>query len=86
MSIKENPRKYRIYNKTTRQWTEVTDNIYRDHMRFHDAFRKRAQSHGQCVCPKNKFWLCDADCYTCVFIPIYLRVVICPTGQMCLQY
>ena len=67
MSIKENPRKYCIYNKTTRQWTEVTDNIYRDHMRFHDAFRKRAQSHGQCVCPKNKFWLCDADCYTCEY-------------------
>ena len=46
---------------------EVSEEYYRDHTRYHDALRKRQQSHGQCVCPKNKFWLCDGDCLTCEF-------------------
>ena len=58
---------YRIYLKATREWVEVSEEVYREHTRFHDAFRKRHQSHGQCICPKNKFWLCDADCLTCEF-------------------
>ena len=48
----------RIYLKSTREWVEVSEEVYREHTRFHDA---------QCVCPKNKFWLCDADCLTCEF-------------------
>lgn len=56
-----------IYLKATRQWVEVSEEYYRDHTRYHDALRKRQQSHGQCVCPKNKFWLCDGDCLTCEF-------------------
>ena len=58
---------YRIYLKATRQWVEVSEEYYRDHTHYHDALRKRQQSHGQCVCPKNKFWLCDGDCLTCEF-------------------
>ena len=57
----------RIYLKATRQWVEVTEEYYRDHTRHYDALRKRQQSHGQCVCPKNKFWLCDGDCLVCKF-------------------
>ena len=34
---------------------------------LHPLDDHRHQSHGQCVCPKNKFWLCDADCLTCEF-------------------
>ena len=58
---------HRIYLKATREWVKVTEEVYREHTRFHDAYRKRHQSHGQCACPKNKFWLCDADCLTCEF-------------------
>lgn len=58
---------YRIYLKQTREWVEVSEENYREHTRFYDAFRKRHQSHGQCVCPKNKFWLCDGDCANCEF-------------------
>ena len=58
---------YRIYLKHDRKWIEVPKDVYKEHTRYHDAFRKRHQSHGQCVCPKNKFWLCDADCYNCEF-------------------
>lgn len=66
MQNKDNQSK-RIYLKATRQWVEVSKEYYRDHVRYHDALRKRQQSHGQCVCPKNKLWLCDSDCLTCEF-------------------
>ncbi len=60
-------KKHRIYLKATRQWMEVPETFYREHTRFYDAFRKKAQFHGQCVCPKNKFWLCDGYCFNCEF-------------------
>lgn len=66
MQNKDNQSK-RIYLKATRKWVEVSEEYYRDHTHYYDAFRKRHQSHGQCVCPKNKFWLCDGDCYNCEF-------------------
>ena len=65
--MQKNVNPYRIYLKATREWVEVSEEYYRDHSRYYDAFRKRHQSHGQCVCPKNKFWLCDGDCYNCEF-------------------
>ena len=65
--MQKNVNPYRIYLKSTRQWVEVSEEYYRDHTRYHDALRKRQQSHGQCICPKNKFWLCDGDCLTCEF-------------------
>ena len=65
--MQKNVKPYRIYLKATRQWVEVSEEYYRDHTRYHDALRKRQQSHGQCVCPKSKFWLCDGDCLTCEF-------------------
>ena len=57
----------RVYIKSTRQWVEVSEEYYRDHTRYYDAFRKRQQAHGKCVCPKNKFWLCDGECHNCEF-------------------
>lgn len=66
MQNKDNQSK-RIYLKATRLWVEVSEEYYRDHTRYHDVLRKRQQSHGQCACPKNKFWLCDGDCLTCEF-------------------
>lgn len=58
---------YRIYIKSTKEWVEVPEEYYREHTSYYDTFRKRAQYHGQCVCPKNKFWLCDGDCFNCEF-------------------
>lgn len=57
----------RIYSRTLHQWLNVSEEIYLDHTRFYGAFRKRVQSHGQCICPKSKAWLCDGDCLTCEF-------------------
>ena len=31
--------------KATRQWVDVSEEYYRDHTRYHDALRKRQQSH-----------------------------------------
>ena len=68
MAIKENGQKtYRIYLKSAKEWVDVPEDYYREHTRYYDAFRKKAQYHGQCACPKNKFWLCDGDCFNCEF-------------------
>ena len=56
---------FRIYLKSSRQWVDVSEEYYRDHTRYYDAFRKRHQEHGRCICPKAKFWLCDGDCPNC---------------------
>lgn len=65
--MQKNVNPYRIYLKATREWVEVSEDYYRSHTRYYDAFRKRHQAFGQCVCPKNEFWLCDGDCYNCEF-------------------
>lgn len=65
--MKKQVNPFRVYIKSTRQWVEVSEEYYRDHTRYYDAFRKRQQAHGKCVCPKNKFWLCDGDCHNCEF-------------------
>ena len=58
MAIKENGQKtYRIYLKSTKEWVEVPEEFYREQKSYWDAFRKKAQYHGQCICPKSKFWL-----------------------------
>ena len=68
MAINENQSKtYRIYLKSTKEWVEVPEEYYREHTSYYDTFRKKAQYHGQCACPKNKFWLCDGDCFNCEF-------------------
>ncbi len=58
---------YRIYVKSTREWVEVPEETYKEHIRYFDTFRKRQQSRGECACPKSKFWLCDGDCLVCKF-------------------
>lgn len=65
--MQKNANPYRIYLKATRKWVEVSEEFYKNHTRHYDTFRKRHQAHGQCVCPRNKFWLCDGDCYNCEF-------------------
>ena len=57
----------RIYIKSSREWVDVSEEVYRDYMRHCDATRKRMQYHGCCACPRKQFWLCDADCLACEF-------------------
>lgn len=58
---------YKIYLPHEKQWIEVTEPQYYAYYRDIWATRKRAQSHGQCMCPKSKQWLCDGDCLICTF-------------------
>ena len=70
MPINENTSKNntrRIYNRSQRRWQEVPEDVYQEHIRFHDTYRHRMQGRGLCSCPRNKWWVCDADCLTCEY-------------------
>lgn len=70
MQNKENQRKNntrRIYIRSQRRWQEVPEDVYQEHIRFHDTYRHRMQGRGLCCCPRNKWWVCDADCLTCEY-------------------
>lgn len=65
--MKTNDNLYRIYIKSAREWVDVPEELYREHIRHYDSFRKKQKSRGECACPKSRFWLCDGDCLTCEF-------------------
>lgn len=60
-------REYKVYIHRLKTWVDVTEEQYYAYYRDIWAARKRAQAHGQCMCPKNKTWTCDGDCLTCEF-------------------
>ena len=60
-------REYKVYIHSTKEWVTVTEDVYRAYYRDIWATRNRAQSHGQCMCPKSKTWLCNGDCLACEF-------------------
>ena len=45
-----------------------TKTIYTNYYRDINAYRKRQQEHGRCVCPASKRYLCDMDCMTCPYV------------------
>ncbi|MDS1028909.1 bacterio-opsin activator [Bacillota bacterium LX-D] len=70
MKINDNQsqtRIYKIYLPHEKKWVEVTETQYYAYYRDIWATRKRAQAHRQCMCPKDKHWLCDGDCLICPF-------------------
>ena len=70
MAINENTSKnntHRIYVRSQRRWQEVPEDVYQEHIRFHDTYRHKMQDRGLCSCPRNKWWVCDADCLTCEY-------------------
>lgn len=60
-------KKYRIYDKNTKQWYEIPEDQYREYDRWRTALRKRMQYCGECFCPRSKWWLCDGNCLDCEF-------------------
>jgi len=60
-------RDYKVYLPRLKKWVEVTKEQYYGYYRDLWATRKRAQEHGQCMCPKSKLWLCDGDCLACQY-------------------
>lgn len=70
MKINDNQntnREYKVYIHSTKDWVTVTEDVYRAYYRDIWATRNRAQSHGQCMCPESKTWLCNGDCLACEF-------------------
>lgn len=68
MAIKVNQSKqYRIYIKGSKSWVDVNKEFYTNYYRDINAYRKRQQEHGRCVCPASKRYLCDMDCMTCPY-------------------
>lgn len=63
--MKDNQKK--IYLKNERKFIEVTDEVYYSYYRPIWATRKREEEHGRCVCPRNKAWQCDGDCFGCPY-------------------
>lgn len=56
-----------IYLRSTRERIPCTEQEFHDYYRDIDAFRKKQQRHGRCVCPTAKRLDCDMDCVTCPF-------------------
>ena len=61
------PAELAIYLKDLHQWVPVSKTDYDNYYRDINAYRRRQQEHGRCVCPASKRYLCDMDCYTCRF-------------------
>lgn len=56
-----------IYLKDLHLWVPVSKTDYDNYYRDINAYRRRQQEHGRCVCPASKRYLCDMDCWTCRF-------------------
>lgn len=65
--MKTNVNVKRIYDKQTKTWFEVTPEQYAEFDQWRTNKRKREQYHGRCMCPRNKWWLCDGLCDDCEF-------------------
>lgn len=50
-------REYKVYIHRLKTWVEVNEEQYHAYYRDIWATRKRAQAHGQCMCPKSKTWM-----------------------------
>lgn len=58
---------YRLYDRQTKTWFEVTPEQYAEIDRWRTNLRKREQYHHRCMCTRNKWWLCDGMCLDCQF-------------------
>lgn len=56
-----------IYLKDLHQWVPVSKTDFNNYYRDINAYRRRQQEHGRCVCPASRRYLCDMDCWTCRF-------------------
>ena len=65
--MQKNDNQHYIYLRSTRERIPCTEQEFRDYYRDIDAFRKKQQRHGRCVCPAAKRLDCDMDCATCPF-------------------
>ena len=67
MENQDHPAERAIYLKDLHEWVPVSKADYDNYYRDINAYRRRQQEHGRCVCPVGKRYLCDMDCHSCRF-------------------
>lgn len=65
--MKSTDNQHYIYLRSTRERIPCTEQEFHDYYCDIDAFRKKQQRHGRCVCPATKRLNCEMDCVTCPF-------------------
>ena len=58
---------WKIYDKVSRQWFNVTKKEKTHHDTFTRSIRAKQQKAGCCRCSRSKIWLCDGCCDGCEF-------------------
>ena len=61
------PKEWRIYDKQTRTWFDVTQKEYKEYHRWRCRIEKKEKYHGRCICPPALWWLCDGMCHDCEY-------------------
>ena len=62
-----NENQYHIYLRSTNERVPCTKEEFDNYYRDINAYRKKQQRHGRCVCPESRRLHCDMDCATCPF-------------------
>ena len=62
-----NENQYYIYLRSTKERIPCTKEEFDNYYRDINAYRKKQQRHGRCVCPESRRLHCDMDCATCPF-------------------
>ena len=62
-----NDNQYHIYLRSTKERIPCTKEEFDNYYRDINAYRKKQQRHGRCVCPESRRLHCDMDCATCPF-------------------
>lgn len=63
-------KEYRIYIKESKNWVDVNKELYTNHYREINTYCKRQQEYDRFICPANKRYLCDMDCFTCPYAKV----------------
>jgi DNA-directed RNA polymerase specialized sigma24 family protein len=68
----QKPKKYyyplrRENDRNSVDLVPVTEEQYEELTKLINRKRKREQRAGRCLCPKQYFWKCDADCDNCQY-------------------
>ena len=57
----------KLYLRAKNKWITVSDEVYKSYRLKCNSYRITQKNNGRCVCPRKKFYLCDMDCWTCIY-------------------
>lgn len=65
--MSDTEKKFYIFIKNSKDFVEVSEQIYYEYYRPLWALMKKLQRQGECVCPKNQVPYCDGNCLECQY-------------------